>query len=543
MIRGHWIVIGVALCCGASPREAHARAPACADDFIDCWDAAIAAHPAEPYYEYRAGLYWASRRGSFAPALESAERHYYAAQAKLEEQPITARDPTLERKIRMQLRLLYQQDGLSPLPWKGWQAGRHDVQLPSLSLQAGIALTNDPAQRFSESRMQLFTGDAAFANSDLRVGGTTTPGPLTDLQRWQVVRAPEQTSAWVGVALRQNVLGKVSGSFSSQHANNAHITSYSVPQGTNDADFDQWNVSYWRVIPIDPLFDLGLSAGFSRVRLRRAVEFLPQYEERYFVYSLVASLSRQVGPGRASIGGAYSFHDLPDLPLSAPGEGTEGLWVRSLYAEYAQFPADVSAFSWGSLRPYRTVNHGFAVYAGLEQIERGVGLRTNWWRSYYFGGHIEGPSPLAFQVEAALFKHTVEVVRADDVTLQAHRDPYLGFSSLRWVELTKVRLLEGTRDRPSAAQIGGQEMGEVTLVFPVSWEFALDGPRNFNPTDTKDHANDYANLSVGTELWLRTLGTEAFGGGVLFNAGYDVVEYYEIKKAQYLAHLGASLGW
>jgi hypothetical protein len=517
------------------PPALAARDQAEAEDTAEGWERAIAADPSEPYYEYRAGLYWASRRGSLGPALETAERHYYAAQAKWGKQPVAARDPTLERKIRLQLRLLYQQDGLPLLPWKGWQAGKHGVQLPSLSLQAGIALTNDPAPQFSMSRMQQFTGDAALANSH--------PGPLTDLQRWQIVRDPRQANVWIGVNLRQNILGKVSASYLTQHADNSHITSYYVPERTNDTDLDEWNVSYWRVFPIDPLFDLGLGASFSRVRLQGAIEFLPRYEEKYFAYSLVASLSRQVGSGRASVAGAYYFNNFPDLPLNAPGEGREGLWVRSLYAEYAQFPADVSAFSWGSLRPYRTVNHGFAVYAGLEQIERDDGLRTNWWRSYYVGGHAEGPLPLAFQVEAALFRKTVNEVRADDILLQPHRDPYNSFSSLRWVELTKVRLLEGTRDRPSAAGIGGEEVGEVTLVFPIAWEFSLDGPINFNPMDTKDHGNDYANLSIGTELWLRTLGTESFGGGVLFNVGYDWVEYYEIEKAQYLAHLSASLGW
>jgi hypothetical protein len=499
----------------------------------------------EAYAEYRVGLYWASERGSNAPALEVADRHYHSALSKAEQLPPGPCRETLERNVLLQLRLLYQQDGLPLLPWKGWNAGRHDLYLPGVAFRAGIFVSNDIAPFIEQSRMQRFTWEAAFANSPLRTGGTSDPGPLSELDRWLLVRAPLQVNTSYGVTLRENVIGRFTfDAFSTHVDDESQITSYYFPTNRHDTQTTELRARYDRVIPIDPLVDLRLAAQLSRVTTRGFVEFLPNQEESYNVYGATPSLSRTLGPGRLTLTGTYFFADLPDLQLAPPGEAARGAWVRGLSVEYAGLAnATFNPFAWGSFTPYRTVTEGFAAYLGVTNRPTQQGLHTRTQDDLYGGVHFEGPKPLAFQAEAAAFRNKVSVVRADDPELREQDDRFLGFSSLRLLALPKVRILHMNRIDPEPLTLGNAPLADLTLVFPIGWEFGLAGPRNFNPTDLKDHGNDYAHFRIGSEFWLRSLSFEPLGGGLMLNAGFDLVYYYEITKTQHLAHASAQLGF
>jgi hypothetical protein len=106
-----------------------------------------------------------------------------------------------------------------------------------------------------------------------------------------------------------------------------------------------------------------------------------------------------------------------------------------------------------------------------------------------------------------------------------------------------VRLLHMNRIDPQPLALGPAQLADLTLVFPLSWELALDGPSNFGANNVEDHGNDYAHFRVGSEVWLRSLSFEPLGGGLMLNAGFDLVHYYEITKTQHLAHAGVSLGF
>lgn len=496
------------------------------------------------YDDYRTGLYWATERGSDAPALETAERHFHAALSKLDQLPAGSCRQALERKVLLQLRILYQQDGWPLLPWKGWNAGQHDPYLPGVGFVAGVFVTNDPAPSFEDSRMRGFTAEAAFANSPMRTGGTSVPGPLSDVQRWQIVRAPTQISTRYGATLRENVLGRFTFDVLSARVNEGQITNYYLPLRRNDTQTTQLRVRYDRVFPIDPIVDLRLAAQFSRVNARGFVEFLPNEEQEYSVYGIAPSLSRTIGPGRLTLTGTYLFADIPEPPIANPGEYARGAWVRGLHLEYAKLADETfNPFAWGSFTPYRTVSEGFAAYLGFTNRPTQQGLSTRTHDDLYGGLHWEGPKPLAFQIEAAAFRNKVSEIRADDIELRERLDPFQGFSSLRLLALPKVRLLHMNRVDPQPLALGNAQLADLTLVFPISWEFALDGPSNYDPTDTVDHGNDYAHFRVGSEFWLRSLSFEPLGGSVMLNAGVDLVHYYEIGKTQHLAHAGAALGW
>jgi hypothetical protein len=499
-----------------------------------------ACEQSEAHADYRTGLYWATERGSNAPALETAERYYHSALSKAEQLPAGSCREALERQVLIQLRILYQQDGLPILPWKGWNAGRHDPYLPGVGLVAGVFVSNDPAPSIEDSRMRRFTGEAAFANSDTRLGGT--PEPLSELDRWRIARAPTQTSIVLGATLRENWLGRFRFGFHATHADDAQITSYYLPSALNDTRRTELRVSYDRVFPLDPVLDLGLAAQFSRLEVEGFVEFRPQHAEQYNVIGFSPSFSRTVGPGRLTLTGSYLHAAIPDLPNSSPGFRQRGSWVRGLSLQYTDLAtATFNPFAWGSFAPYRTVPEGFATYLGFTQRDDTEGLATLTHHDWYGGVHWEGPQPLAFQFETALFRTTHQVYQEDYQTEAS--DPTRSFASLRLLALPKVRLLHVNRVDPRPLVLGNTQLAELTLVFPLGWELALDGPSNYHPLDTRNHGNDYAHFRVGSEFWLRSLSFEPLGGSVMLNAGFDLVHYYEIAKTQHLAHAGASLGW
>jgi hypothetical protein len=242
------------------------------------------------------------------------------------------------------------------------------------------------------------------------------------------------------------------------------------------------------------------------------------------------------------LSGTYLYADTPDLPNASVGFGTRGSWLRGVRLEYAGLATPTfNPFAWGSFAPYRTLSEGFATYLGFTQRENVEGLDTLTHDDWYGGVHGEGPKPFALQLEAALFRTSHQVFRADHQTEATN--PTRSFSSLRLLALPKVRILHMSRVDPQPLTVGNAQLAELILVFPISWEFALDGPRNYHPLDIRDHANDYAHFRVGSEFWLRSLSFEPLGGGLMLNAGFDLVRYYEIAKTQHLAHAGMQLGF
>jgi hypothetical protein len=83
----------------------------------------------------------------------------------------------------------------------------------------------------------------------------------------------------------------------------------------------------------------------------------------------------------------------------------------------------------------------------------------------------------------------------------------------------------------------------LNLVIPLSWDVSLDGPANYNPDDTEDHGNDYANVRGGVELWYKMYGTGLFGSAFLFTVGYEMQYFYNIVKTMHMAHANVRLGW
>jgi hypothetical protein len=275
------------------------------------------------------------------------------------------------------------------------------------------------------------------------------------------------------------------------------------------------------------------------------IEFLPENKEQFMAYELKPSFSRFISSDKLSLNLTYVFMDIPTLPLSAPGEGKRGFWIRGAELQYAIYsPLVLPAFDYGSLRGYRTPTRGWYWWAGFVQYDQVYGLHTVTQKDLYLGTRLEGPGVWDLTLQGTLFTSDTYEVRADDVELASRKDPYNSdIKTFRTAAIIQNRLLNPDTMPAVQSSTLGFAPDMLNLVFPLSWDVALDGPANFNPTDTKDHANDYANVRGGAELWYKMYGTGLWGTAFLMTVGYDVQYFYNITKTVHMAHANIRMGW
>lgn len=517
-------------------------------DAIDYLARAIELDPEEPGLELWAGDYYMSVRGAGRPIYQLAEQHLYRALEKLEalkeKKRFRAWHATVESWVQKRLLMLYQEDGLPITPWwKGYPYGPAGLNPPSVSISSQFAISKDTHDFFRNNEMRIFTAEAAFANSGLRAGGTSAP--LTDLERWKLVRAPLRYQIDNRVRIRQSNVGAVDLLHTYHKSEEAQITSFYLPDKLNDVEVQEVGVGYQRELPLYPLFDARLRGTVKRIERTGVIEFLPENKEQFMAYELKPSFSRFISSDKLSLNLTYVFMDIPTLPLSAPGEGKRGFWIRGAELQYAIYsPLVLPAFDYGSLRGYRTPTRGWYWWAGFVQYDQVYGLHTVTQKDLYLGTRLEGPGVWDLTLQGTLFTSDTYEVRADDVELASRKDPYNSdIKTFRTAAIIQNRLLNPDTMPAVQSSTLGFAPDMLNLVFPLSWDVALDGPANFNPTDTKDHANDYANVRGGAELWYKMYGTGLWGTAFLMTVGYDVQYFYNITKTVHMAHANIRMGW
>lgn len=517
-------------------------------DAIEYLDRAIELDPEEPGLELWAGDYYMSVRGAGRPIYQLAEQHLYRALEKLEalkeKGKFRAWHATVESWVQKRLLMLYQEDGLPITPWwKGYPYGPEGLNPPSVSISSQFAISKDTHDFFRNNEMRIFTSEAAFSNSGLRAGGTATP--LTELDRWKLVRAPLRYQVDNRVRIRQSNVGAVDLLHTYHKSEDAQITSYYLPDKMNDVEVQEIGVGYQREIPLYPLFDARLRGTVKRIERTGVIEFLPDNKEQFMAYELKPSLSRFISSDKLSLNLTYVFMDIPTLPLSAPGEGKRGFWIRGAELQYAIYsPLVLPAFDYGSLRGYRTPTRGWYWWAGFVQYDQVYGLHTVTQKDLYLGTRLEGPGVWDLTLQGTLFTSDTYEVRADDVELESRKDPYNSdIKTFRTAAIIQNRLLNPDTMPAVQSSTLGFAPDMLNLVFPLSWDVAIDGPANFNPIDTKDHANDYANIRAGAELWYKMYGTGLWGTAFLMTVGYDVQYFYNITKTVHMAHANIRMGW
>ncbi|HTM43816.1 MAG TPA: hypothetical protein VL137_02615, partial [Polyangiaceae bacterium] len=187
---------------------------------------------------------------------------------------------------------------------------------------------------------------------------------------------------------------------------------------------------------------------------------------------------------------------------------------------------------------------GWYWWAGYVQYDQVYGMNTVTQKDIYLGNRLEGPGNWDLTLQGTLFTSDTYTVRADDVNLVSNRDPYnSGLKNFRTALIIQNRLLNP--DTMPAVQPSslGFAPDMLNLVVPLSWDVGLGGPKNFNPTDTKKHWNDYANVRGGAELWYKMYGTGLWGSAFLFTVGAEGQYFYNITKTAFMAHANVRMGW
>jgi hypothetical protein len=496
------------------------------------YDWAIREAPEEPGFEMFAGNYYAGFRGARRPVLELAERHYYRALAALDALRATDRfrdyHAVVEQWVRKRLLVLYQEDGQPLLPWKAYPHHESGLAAPGVSASSQLSVSRDTRDFFANNEMRVLTGEANFAESDLRVGK-----PLTARQIWNLVRAPLRYRTKNRVRLRHNFVGAVDLIHDYSHAQESQITNFYKPDETfTDFTSQELGVGYERVVPLYPLFDVRLEGSFRRVSRKGAIEFLPDKQESFNLYEAKPSVSRFLGSDKVTVDGVYALLDIADVVGGIPDERLRKEYIRAVKVQYALYsPLVLPTFEGGDLHAYRTPTRGLYFYGGFAQDDQLYGVRTVTRRDYYAGARFEGPGAYDLTLQGTLYTSRTTYADPNELHPVVRVDPAQSASSYRTTLVLQRRIIDPDAMPGVPAPSLGFVPDMLNLVFPITHDLAVSGRR------------DYENFRAGTEVWLKLFGTGIGGTAVLMTLGYDYQYFYRIVKSVHMAHAHLRVGW
>jgi len=501
-------------------------------DASDLLEAAIRAAPHEPGYELFAGMYWAGMRGARRPLLERAERHFYAGLAKLKDlrargQALSFHD-VVEDWLHKQLLVLYQEDGAQLLPWKAyrpWPGGRW---APGLAFSSQLRFAQDTRDFFYNSEMRQFTGEAAFASSDLRAGAA-----FDARDAWDLVRAPHRFEVQNRLRLRHAWLGALDALHSYMFSPQSQIQNFYDPQSAlSDVTVFLLGLGYERGFSLYPLFDLRLAGSFSRGTRRGTVEFEPQELEHFNQLEAHPSFSRFFGSDKVTLDLSYVLIDLADAPSGVVDDRLRRRDIRAARLEYALYsPLLLPSFSDGDFGLRRTATRGWYFYVGAVDDREAWGVHTLVRRDLFAGTRYNGPGRFEITVQGTYYTSNTRGYNPNRNPPLLYSEVGQDYSSARLSLLPQIRLVdqETLPGVPQSALGFGVDM--LNLVFPLHADRALDGGR------------DFENLRGGMELWMKVFGTGFGGPAVLLTLGYDFQYFYRLQKSLHLAQVALRLGW
>ncbi len=510
-------------------------------DAGEWYERSIDENPKEPGYELFAGNYYSGFRGARAPVVELAEKHYYAALQKLEALEKAGKrrayHDVVEEWVKKRLMVLYQQDGWQVLPWKAYW--KHDLpnglNAPGLALggEYGISKDTRPFNRKGDNNeMRVFSGEADFANSDLRAGAAARPvlgAGLTDREVWDIARAPWREQGEARVRLRQRHFGALDFRYYESSAHEAQITSFYYPtQNLADVRVREAGLSYQRVLPLYPLLDFRILASASRGERTGAVEFLPLETEHYNLYEFSPSFSRFLGTDKLTLDLTYAKLDITDSTSGPTADRLREKVIRGVELEYALYsPLTLPRLGLGSLRPFRTATRGWYFFAGAVQDDEVYGARTVTKRDIYGGSQFRGPGRFDLSLQGTYVDSHTQFADPNDGHI--YTDGTQTFSGFRTSAALETRLI----DPDAIPGINGSIFApdQLSLVIPVTHDLGLEG------------RTDYENVRAGAQLWFKFFGTGFWGPAFLISGGYDYQYFYNISKGMHLFQVNARLGW
>lgn len=499
-------------------------------DDVDAWfEKAVAADPEEPGYELFWARYWGNARGASQPVRELSELHYRRALAKLAALRAagTLRDyhAEVESWVQKGLAVLRQQDGVPLTPWNVYPYRSAGRWVPELSVAGEFRISRDTRDFFNGSEMRTFTGEVAFAQSDLRANRA-----LSSRERWDLARAPIRMQFDTRARLTVGPLGSFDATYSNLVANAAQIVSFYAPTQTYaDVHVQQMGVGWQRVFPLYPLFDLKLEGAMQRVQRRGLTEFLPDRQDEFWMYEAKPSISRFIGTDKLTLRGVWAYLDIAALPGGVPEQAMRQKVIRSGEIEYAMY-RPVTLLD-GSLHAVRRLTRGWSFYAGIAQDDEVYGLRKVVRDDYYGGLKLLGPGAWDLNLQGTMYTSHTIYVDPNAATAREFTDPSQTFSSYKTSINVQRRLIDPDRKQGVGATGLGFSADSLTIAVPASWEVGIAG------------RSDYQSVRGGVELWAKVFQFGVGGTPMLLTAGYEYQYFYSIQKTINLVHTAVRVGW
>ncbi len=500
-------------------------------DAAEYYERAIATDPTEPGYELWYGAYLGTVRGAAGPIIEAAETHYYRAIEKLEQRrqagPLAEHDLVTQQWTQRRLLDLYQRDGLPLVGWKAYRYDANDLALPGVMLSSVFQISSDTRDFFYGNEMRAFTGEAAFAESVLRLGRK-----LSNTERFNLIRAPLRTGWNNRVRLRHNWIGALDLEHRWFRANEAQIGIFTEPNDYVDIEVTELGAGFNRVFGVGSLFDLDLAGNVRLTSRTGTVEFLPEHEQQFMTYEVTPTISRFIGPDKLSLRGAYVYMGIPDVMGGAPYEQARGQTIRALHLEYAMYrPVRLPSLAGGELNFDRRYTRGWHWYAGVAEDSQVYGLRQVRMRDHYVGTSLKGLGAYDVSLQGTVYTAKTEFVDPYAPEMGLQEDASQRHSQYR----TSVSLLRRLIDEDVTPGLPTSWLGlapaSLVLVVPVSHDLGLQG------------SNAFENVRAGAELWLKLIATGLGGTTFLVTAGYDYQYFYRQTRAMNMAHLAIRMGW
>jgi hypothetical protein len=502
------------------------------DDDASAWfERAVDADPDEPGYDLFWGIYWERARGAkFTPVRDFAERHYRNALAKLDRLRALGRfreyHAAVEAWTQKRLLVLHQQDGLALLPWNAYPYHPAGAWVPQLSASIQTLVSEDTRDFYAQSEMRTFTGEEAFAESDVRAARRLTPR-----ERWDLARAPLRYEVDSRIRLGTSTLGAIDLLYNHFRSLNSQVTSfYSPTRSFNDATVEQLGVRYERVFPLYPLFDLRVAGSYRRVRRQGLIEFLPDRKDEFDMYELTPSVSRFFGPDKLTLNVVYAYLNIQSLPGGVPEQAMRQKVIRGGEVVYALYRT-VTLPDGLSLHAYRTPTRGWSFYGGVAQDDEIYGVRKVTRVDYYAGTHLAAAGPWELRLQGTSYTSHTVFVDPNDPHPHEYTDPTQTFSSFSPLLAVQARLIDPEASPAAGHPWGGFNLDMVNVVLPVKWEFATQG------------RDDYENVRGGVELWAKLFQQAVWGAPLLATVGYDAQYFYHMSKTMHLVHASIRLGW
>jgi hypothetical protein len=500
-------------------------------DAPDYYERAIATDPSEPGYELWYGAYFGTVRGAAGPIIEAAEKHYYRAIEKLDQRrqagPLADHDQITEQWTQRRLLDLYQRDGLPLVGWKAYRYDDSDLALPGVMLSSVFQMSSDTRDFFYGNEMRAFTGEAAFAESILRLGR-----PLTNTERFNLIRAPLRTGWNNRVRLRHNWIGALDLQHRWFQAREAQIGIFTEPNQYVDVEVTELGVGFDRVFGFGSLFDLDLAGNVRRIYRTGTVEFLPELQQAFTTYEATPTISRFIGPDKLSLRGTYVYMAIPDVMGGAPYEQARGQTIRALHLEYALYrKVRLPSLSGGELNFDRRYTRGWHWYAGIAEDSQVYGLRQVGMRDHYVGTMLKGLGDYDVSLQGTIYTAKTEFVDPDAPEMGLQEDVSQHHSQYRTSAALTRRLIDEDVTPGLPRSRFGLAPASLVLVVPVSHDLGLRG------------SNAFENVRAGAELWLKLIATGLGGTTFLVTAGYDYQYFYRQSRAMNMAHVAIRMGW